>query len=890
DGLTLSQHTYDVIKCIEKLYYKIPHHIFSSRIDNPEKIKDILLLSGLFHDLGKVYPVFQKQIGNLNYLSCLDFFDKKVTSLPNVRHNIVSLLFIDKQKLIETRALDGNESLYTILLSSVAFHHWKKSEQDYILGISKDLKDLSQFILSEYPEKDLMVGDFFANILIENLKNLDIQIDNKKAYEFISFDYHMANMFCNGSTLMDIGVIPPYTLYFLPSRLSMELEMKINPLLWVYLAGFLMRADHFASWIEKESYKTKDLTIEIDLPNNDLAGVLKSIYGDNFWQYRKLMGENITIKDSNIILVAPTGIGKTEFSLLWAGKNKFFYTLPIRVAVNQIFDRIRGYFSTSGGNVCEEDSYVGILHSDADLYVHELYENKFPIEDNQGEIYTILELSKTLSLPSIVCTGDQIFPAALKYPQYEKIYSTLGYSRLIIDEVQAYDPRACAIIVKLVEDIVKLGGKFLIMTATLPFFVKEIIERIADVGFEYVDLYSEISNDLVRHKYELVEKDIMECFEEVLQKSINGARVIVVLNTIKKAEEFYEKIRNDKRLVDNIYCEIIHSRLTINQRREREARIVNEFSNPKPLNENKGKILVSTQVIEASLDIDADYLFTEIAPIDSLIQRMGRIMRRVNVLNGKIKEDKSITGNQNFEYGRFYVNNVPNIYIFYQKNDNLGVLESGKGRVYNRYLLEKTLEILYSKREKELKENSKQSLVDELYAELRERNQSNSYLKDSYLKVFHETLSILNSGYVCEKIDEARKLFREIHTSRVVYNQNLQIIKTNIINKVIEIVNSSADDDNLWIWFKRDIIAEFVINDYLGNYRVLGDLGEILIRDLEISEDKLSWEHPKHKTYKILKKIVKYCKGIFVVEFGNNDAEYTRNSGFEELSSFENLI
>ncbi|MCS6955975.1 MAG: hypothetical protein NZM44_06435, partial [Candidatus Calescibacterium sp.] len=313
--------------------------------------------------------------------------------------------------------------------------------------------------------------------------------------------------------------------------------------------------------------------------------------------------------------------------------------------------------------------------------------------------------------------------------------------------------------------------------------------------------------------------------------------------------------------------------------------IANEFSNPEPLNENKGKILVLTQVIEASLDIDADYLFTEIAPIDSLIQRMGRVMRRVNVLNGKIKEDKNITGNQIFEYERFYINNVPNIYIFYQRNDNFPVLESGKGRVYNRYLLEKTLEILYSRRERELRENSKQRLVNELYAEFSEQNQSNSYLK-----VFHETLSILNAGYVCEKIDEARKLFREIHTSRVVYNQNLQIIKTNIINKVREIVNSSADDDNLWIWFKRDIIAEFVINDYLGNYRVLGDLSEILIRDLEISEDKLSWEHPKHKTYKILKKIVKYCKGIFVVEFGNNDAEYTRNSGFEELSSFENLI
>jgi len=65
----------------------------------------------------------------------------------------------------------------------------------------------------------------------------------------------------------------------------------------------------------------------------------------------------------------------------------------------------------------------------------------------------------------------------LKYPGYEKVHATLAYSRLVIDEVQAYDPRSAAVIVKLIEDVFTLGGKVLLMTATLPDFISKAIRN-----------------------------------------------------------------------------------------------------------------------------------------------------------------------------------------------------------------------------------------------------------------------------------------------------------------------------------------------------------------------------------------------------------------------------
>jgi CRISPR-associated endonuclease/helicase Cas3 len=648
-----------------------------------------------------------------------------------------------------------------------------------------------------------------------------------------------------------------------------------------------MRIDHFSSFCEKEA---EIYEIEKDYPKLDLEAKFSEKFKDSFWQ-KEIMNTINDFKNKNIILIAPTGLGKTELAFLWAEGEKFFYTLPLRVATNQIFERACSYFNITIHT--DDDPFingnVGLLHSDADLYIVDKWK---ALRDTNwdGETPKIIEISKHFSLPVNISTGDQIFPSALKYPGYEKIYATLGYSKLIIDEVQAYDPRACAIIVKMIKDIVSLGGKFLLMTATLPNFVREELEN-KGIQLTEVNLYEEEIReceeqkkickieDITRHKIELRKKDIEEDIDEIIKLAKKGKRVLIVLNTVKKAISVYEKIKNKKNKGEyNGFLEILHSEMTLNERKRREKELEKEFSNPKPENENSPKILVATQVVEASLDIDADYLFTEIAPIDSLVQRMGRVMRRVNLMNGMIKG-----GNGEFSYEKFYKKDEANVFVYFiHKENKKEHLESGKGNVYAKDTLILTLGKFYklddllkkvkevgeensdkTKKKKdynkeyrkildciieqvkqeikkvkliELKEAEKSKYVEEVYDYLNKRF-------SDYLQKFYETLRILNSGYISENKNEAHKLFREIYTISVVEEEKID----EIIKKIEEAVNIT------WLWFKKEIVAEYVINVNMWKFKGY--------------EPKPLWNKDENRIKDETKreKLERYFSGIYVV-------------------------
>jgi len=867
--ITLKEHTKDLLDNLEKLYRKLPD---SLGYISKENLFYFLKFACFYHDLGKVSPIFQKTLGNIDYYN---EYNKYLST--EIRHNILSFFFINKEKVKEICKSD--EALYSTLLSAVAFHHWREDEKEYLLGLNKVLKNTCENLLIDSN------GTKLEEILKEHFDGFSIEGFDAKA--LIAFDKDLAKHIKEGGNLMSAGIIPPYTLYFLPERLRMESALKINLNLWIFLSGFLMRIDHFSSFCEKEA---EIYEIEKDYPKVDLEVKFSEKFKDSFWQ-KEVMNAIDDFRNKNIILIAPTGLGKTELAFLWAEGEKFFYTLPLRVATNQIFERACSYFNITIHT--DDDPFingnVGLLHSDADLYIVDKWE---ALRDTNwdGETPKIIEISKHFSLPVNISTGDQIFPSALKHPGYEKIYATLGFSKMIIDEVQAYDPRACAIIVKMIEDIVSLGGKFLLMTATLPNFVREELEN-KGIQFTEVNLYEgEIREceeqkkickieDITRHKIELREKDIEEDIDEIIKLAKKGKRVLIVLNTVKKAISVYEKIKNKKNKGEyNGFLELLHSEMTLNERKRREKELEKEFSNPKPKDENSPKILVATQVVEASLDIDADYLFTEIAPIDSLVQRMGRVMRRVNLMNGMIKG-----GNGEFSYEKFYKKDEANVFVYFTHKENKKEhLESGKGNVYEKDtliltlgkfcklddLLKKVKEIGEEKSDKtkkkidykkeyrkileciieqvkqeikkveliELKEAEKSKYVEEVYDYLNKRF-------SDYLQKFYETLRILNSGYVSENKNEAHKLFREIYA--------ISVVEEDKIDEIIKKIEEAAKIT--WLWFKKEIVAEYVINVNIWKFK-------------GYDPDPL-WDKVKDKIKDETKreKLERYFSGIYVV-------------------------
>ncbi|MDQ7056764.1 MAG: CRISPR-associated helicase Cas3' [Persephonella sp.] len=290
-------------------------------------------------------------------------------------------------------------------------------------------------------------------------------------------------------------------------------------------------------------------------------------------------------------------MGKTEFAVNWIGKEKAFYTLPVRVSVNAMYERFTDIFGKEK---------VGLLHSDAVFYgfdKSEIFEDYLSIEEH------ILRTQSTrqFSMPITITTADQLFTATFKYSGYEKIYSTLAYSKVVLDEPQSYSPDTLAVIIKGLQEISHLGGRFCFMSATIHPFVVSYLK-------DYCKILPPQFHKEKKHKIKLTDKPLEDLKDYIIKEYRKGKKVLVILNTVKKAQEVYKTLREE-----NININLLHSLFIQKDRKEKEQ----EIQSPK-----KPVIWITTQLVEASLDIDYDVLFTEISSLDSLIQRMGRVYRK----------------------------------------------------------------------------------------------------------------------------------------------------------------------------------------------------------------------------------------------------------------------
>lgn len=171
----------------------------------------------------------------------------------------------------------------------------------------------------------------------------------------------------------------------------------------------------------------------------------------------------------------------------------------------------------------------------------------------------------------------------------------------------------------------QIGGSFLIMTATLPGFYFNALQR--ELGVSKKELvYGEFIDDTVRrHHISLLDYAIHD--EEIVEKMVQLGevnKVLVICNTIDRSIQVYQKI---KLYTDKV--NLLHSRFIKKDRSSLEKSLLN-FAG-----ENEPGIWVTTQIVEASLDIDFDHLFTEMSSLDSQFQRYGRCNRK-----GKKSVDK----------------------------------------------------------------------------------------------------------------------------------------------------------------------------------------------------------------------------------------------------------
>ena len=245
--------------------------------------------------------------------------------------------------------------------------------------------------------------------------------------------------------------------------------------------------------------------------------------------------------------------------------------------------------------------------------------------------------------------------------------------------------------------------------------------------------YNEFIKNTIRHKIQLVESEINQDIEEIKESSKNK-KVLIIVNTINKAIEIYKKLKDED--VQNV--NLLHSRFIQADRSEKE-RNIKEFSK----NKNEAGIWITTQIVEASLDIDFDMLYTEMSTLDSLFQRLGRCYR-----------------------SREYDGNIPNVKIYIKDT-------SGVRYIYDKEIYEKSIELLKPYNGVILQEKVKIDLVDKLYS--KEMLQGTGFYKK-----FKEAFKILDNiiDYDTSKKD-AQHILRDIDNidviPKIIYDENLNL-------------------------------------------------------------------------------------------------------------------
>ena len=188
-------------------------------------------------------------------------------------------------------------------------------------------------------------------------------------------------------------------------------------------------------------------------------------------------------------------------------------------------------------------------------------------------------------------------------------------STIIIDEVHAYDLKLMGFLKRFLELCQEFEVKVCLMSASIPNKIKELLGVENYPLITQKDLFEKKANEIIK-----VETPLEDDFYLILEKFESGKNILVIRNTVKSATATYEELQELGIISEDIV--LYHSTFKKGDRTKKEDLIF------KKLKENKPFILVATQIVEVSLDIDFDVMFTDNAPIDSLIQRFGRVNRK----------------------------------------------------------------------------------------------------------------------------------------------------------------------------------------------------------------------------------------------------------------------
>lgn len=363
----------------------------------------------------------------------------------------------------------------------------------------------------------------------------------------------------------------------------------------------------------------------------------EDIFDFSPWQAQSTLIEQVS-GPGVYVLEAPMGLGKTEAALYAAYKileqeqaRGIYFALPTQLTSNKIFERFQDFLNKVLSENCQHRSLL--LHANAWLFDTDMGEEGRP----GGAWFN--QSKRGLLAPFAVGTIDQALMAAMNVKHgFVRAFGLAG-KVVILDEVHTYDAYTSILLDALVELLHQLRCTVIILSATLNQERRQQLLARPTQSTDYPLITAALSDDegTVREvsvpagedkQYQLfLCSDDLLAVEQALLRAEQGQQVLWIENTVKEAQQRYLDIAARAAEL-GVVCGLLHSRFTVSDRQRIEEKWVNLYGKAGwAQRQTQGRILVGTQVLEQSLDIDADFMVSRFAPTDMLLQRLGRLWR-----------------------------------------------------------------------------------------------------------------------------------------------------------------------------------------------------------------------------------------------------------------------
>ncbi|MCL4871751.1 MAG: CRISPR-associated helicase Cas3' [Anaerolineae bacterium] len=656
---SLVQHTWLVLLRLAELIRlrpRLPHQLQQPRLWH------CLYWATFLHDFGKVMPGFQGVLRGDRQLK---------EQWAKNRHELFSLAFLDWIN-------DGfNEQERLWVAAGIVAHHRDRAEiiQLYpTLGFGDEREDplyahlelLSQAHVSGLYRWLVDCGWAWAQTLrLDELGVENVAFAAAPMFPFAPYAVKTIRYWLNAyDTLVDRLQRPRFAGWTIPL---------------LTLRGLIINADHSAS-AHAPSFPTITFSAQDVLESQQIDQA-------KLFDHQRQASE----KEGSALMIAPTGSGKTEAALLWAARQisgehaspRLFYTLPYQASMNAMNRRLKETFDRHGIPHTDDNqplSYVGLQHGRSLLALHQyLMEQEYDTGEATRHARAIRDLNKLNFPPVRVFSPYQMLKGMYRLKGYETQLADYHNALFVFDEIHAYEVKRLALILQSMAYLRRhYQARFFIMSATFPTLIKGWLKEALALGEDAeIKAAASLFETFQRHRLKLISGDLLHHLEQIAFSPEQS--ILVVCNTVGRAQEVFQWLNAN---TTGKQIELLHGNFNLRHRLAKE-KLVQEFTGSKS-EYRQPIILVATQVVEVSLDIDLATIYTDPAPLEALVQRFGRVNR-----------------------GRKMKNLAP-VHIFTEPDDGQGI--------YDPRLISRTLEVLQQADGQPIVESKIGEWLDEIYA------------------------------------------------------------------------------------------------------------------------------------------------------------------------------